>query len=159
MGERHLSGPARRFAFLLLAGALAATVSLLAACGGSSTKKPTRTVGGLAVSHVASERWHYARYRFREMCAGCHSLADAKARGQRYYLDYSGGLSPSRVRFVIENGEPGMPAWKGVISRREEEELVDYISTVARHYEGETHWSWQLHLRGEGESWRPPGSR
>jgi mono/diheme cytochrome c family protein len=159
MGERHPRGLLRRGAYLLLAGALAATVSLLAACGGGSGSKHARTVAGLQVSGVSRNRWTYARLRFREMCAGCHSLADAHARGQRYYLDQAGGLSPDRVRFVIENGEPGMPAWRGIISRREEEELVAYVSAVARHGGGETHWLWQIRLRGEGEQWRPPGSR
>lgn len=158
MEDRHLSGLLRRGGHLLLVGALAATVSLLAACG-SSSKRAARPVAGLQISHVARDRWTYARLRFREMCAGCHTLADAHARGQRYYLDNGGGYSPDRVRYVIENGEPGMPPWRGVISRREEEELVAYVSAVAKHLGGETHWSWQIHLREEGERWRPPGSR
>jgi mono/diheme cytochrome c family protein len=158
MGDRHLSGLLRRGGCLLLAGALAATVSFLAACG-SSKPATTRPVAGLHVAQVARDRWTYARLRFHEMCAGCHSLIDAHATGPRYYLDHAAGLSPERVRYVIENGEPGMPAWRGVISRREEEELVDYISTVVKQLGGETHWLWQIHLRGEGETWRPPGSR
>jgi mono/diheme cytochrome c family protein len=159
MRDRHLSGLARRGVYLLLVGALAALVSLLAACGGSGSKKPTRTVAGLQVSGNTSDRWTYARARFRELCAGCHSLADAHATGPRYYLDHAGGLSPDRVRFAVEEGEPGMPAWRYTLSRREKEELIAYVSTVAKHLGGETHWLWQIHLRGEGETWRPPGSK
>lgn len=158
MRDRHRTGLARRGVYLLLVGVLAASVSLLAACG-SSKKPAARPVAGLQVNQVARDRWTYARARFREMCAGCHSLIDARAHGQRYYLDHAGGLSTDRVRFAIEEGEPGMPPWRGVISRREEEELVAYVSTVAKHLGGETNWLWQIRLRQEGNEWRPPGSR
>ncbi len=160
MGDRHRSGLLRRGAYLLLACLLAATVSLLAACGGSSNKTTSRAVAGLQVSSVSRERWTYARARFREMCAGCHTLRDAGTHGRRYDLDRIGGVSASKVRFTIENGEPGMPPWKGVISKREIEELVDYIPTVVRtDLGGETGWGWQIRLREEGEQWTPPGSR
>ncbi len=160
MGDRHRSGLLRRGAYLLLACLLAASVSLLAACGGSSSHKASRPVAGLQVSSVARERWTYARARFREMCAGCHTLRNAGTHGPRYDLDRIGGVSPSKVRFTIENGEPGMPPWKGVVSRREIEELSAYIPAVVRtDLGGETGWSWQIHLRAEGENWRPPGSR
>jgi mono/diheme cytochrome c family protein len=161
MGDRHGSGLLRRGAYLLLAGALAATVSLLAACGGSSKKASTsRTVANLQVEQVARDRWTYARARFREMCAGCHTLRDARTHGRRFDLDRAGGEGATHVRFTIEEGEPGMPAWRDVLSRREKEELIAYISTVARNdLGGETGWSWQIRLREEGERWRPPGAK
>jgi mono/diheme cytochrome c family protein len=162
MGDRHLNGPLRRGAYMLLAVALAATISFLAACGGGDDKKPatSRTVANLQVQQVARERWTYARARFREMCAGCHTLRDARAHGRRFDLDRAGGEGKTHVRFTIEEGEPGMPAWRGVLSRREKEELIDYVSTVARSdLGGETGWSWQIKLRDEGEHWRPPGAK
>jgi mono/diheme cytochrome c family protein len=162
MGDRHESGLLlRRSAYLLLAVALAATVSLLAACGGGGKESSkSRSVANLQVQQVARDRWTYARARFREMCAGCHTLRDAGAHGRRFDLDRGGGQAAPHVRFTIEEGEPGMPAWRDVLSRREKEELVAYVSAVARtDLGGETGWLWQIRLRAEGNHWRPPGER
>jgi mono/diheme cytochrome c family protein len=135
----------------------AAAVSLAAGCGdsggGDSSSAPARTV--VQVEHVARDRWTYARARFHETCAGCHTLADARATGRRFNLDHDGDIDEARARYAIEHGEPGMPAWGGVLSKREFEELVAYVSTVDRHTPGETNWSWQMRLRTEGENWKP----
>ena len=42
------------------------------------------------------------------------------------------GVSETHVRYTIAEGEPGMPAWREVLSEREFEELVAYIVAVTR---------------------------
>jgi hypothetical protein len=46
-----------------------------------------------------------------------------------------------------------------VLSRREFEELVAYVSSVDLHTPGEEDWHWQIELRSEGEQWRPEERR
>lgn len=148
----------RRAGRVPLACALvAAAVALSAGCGSgdeTSAEQPARRV--VQVESVARDRWTYARARFNEMCAGCHSLQDAGARGPRFDLDRIGGITEQRARFVIAFGEPGMPEWQHVLSGREYEELVAYVSSVARDdLEGEDDWHWQIRLRMEGGVLRP----
>jgi mono/diheme cytochrome c family protein len=140
---------------LVALGALA----LASGCGGAGDKTTAATTTVVrrvvAVKHEPTDRWTYARARFNEMCAGCHTLADAGARGRRYNLDHSGGVDETHVRYTIARGEPGMPSWWGVLSRREFEELVAYVSTVAKGTSGDDYWHRQITLRGEGERWSP----
>ena len=143
----------------LLAGVVAA-LTMGAGCGGGeseTSKAPPRRV--VEVQHVERDRWEYARARFNELCAGCHSLADARATGRRFNLDHTGDLDETRVRWVIAEGEPGMPPFRGVVSKREYEELVAYVSTVDQHTPGEDDYKWQLKLRDEGERWSPEDAR
>jgi mono/diheme cytochrome c family protein len=137
----------------------AATVALATGCGGADedSGRPARTV--VAVQHVARDRWTYARERFREMCGGCHTLADARTTGKRFDLDHTGDITEERARFAIGEGEPGMPAWRHSLSRREFEELVDYVSTVDQATPGDDRWLWQIRLRTQGEEWRPEDGR
>ncbi len=141
----------------LLAAALA--VALAAGCGsgGASTTRAARTV--VQVRHVAQDRWTYARERFRETCGGCHTLADAGTHGRRFDLDHAGEISTEFARHAIREGEPGMPAWYGVLSKREFEELVAYVTTVVQKTPGDTRWGWQMALRGSGENWSPTDTR
>jgi mono/diheme cytochrome c family protein len=148
-------------AFACLLAALAA-VTLAAGCGdsgdsdsGSTSSTVTSARRVVRVEQVKQDRWTYARARFNEMCAGCHTLADAGAEGRRYNLDAAapGGVSEAHVRFAIERGEPGMPAWDEALSEREFEELVAYVSTVARRAGGNDYWHEQLMLRGEAGNW------
>jgi len=136
-----------------------AIVALAAGCGnsgesgsGSATVASRRVV---RVQTVKQDRWTYARARFNELCAGCHTLADAGARGRRYNLDTSDeiGVGENHVRGVINEGEPGMPPWRGVLSEREYEELVAYIVTVTKRGSGDDYWHDQIMLRGEGIPW------
>ncbi|HEX4806784.1 MAG TPA: cytochrome c [Conexibacter sp.] len=155
LGRRKLTPPA-----CLLAAV--AAIALAAGCGSGGTTRtsaPTRTV--VQVRHVAEERWTYARERFRETCGGCHTLADAGTHGRRFNLDHSDriGVETIHVRSTLLEGEPGMPRWRDVLSKRELEELVAYISTVAKRTPGETNWHWQIVLRGEGENWSPEDTR
>jgi Cytochrome C oxidase, cbb3-type, subunit III len=172
----------RRRAPPLLACLLVAllTVALATGCGnsgksdsGSSTSTGARTAASSSASSEASpedeahpgyrkvvpirpvkqDRFAYARARFIEMCAGCHTLADAGARGRRFNLDHGGGTDETHVRATIANGEPGMPAWGGVLSPREFEELVTYLVAVARRTPGDDYWPDQIHLRGDGGAW------
>lgn len=158
---KWIDGRRLRRALLPLACLLAAAAAtaLAAGCGSSGGSRSTAagaTVRKVVqVQHSGNDRWAYARERFREACAGCHTLADAGATGPRFNLDHDGHLTKDRARAAIEHGEPGMPVWKDVLSRREFEELVDYVTTVARAQQGENYWSWQIHLRMAGEAWRP----
>jgi mono/diheme cytochrome c family protein len=82
------------------------------------------------------DRFTYARALFDEICASCHRLADAGARIGKVDMDHS-PLSESTQRpelayFVMRHGyHAGMPAFKGVLTDREFDALVDYVSTVA----------------------------
>jgi mono/diheme cytochrome c family protein len=148
----------------------AAALALLAGCGGSgrsaspaARSSASASAPGVKVEQVGADRWAYARARFREMCAGCHTLRSAGTRGRRIDLDRDGGQNPA-IRHVILGGEPGMPAWRGVISRRELEELIAFISVTARRdLGGENNWHYQIMLRAEGEyhtpARNPPGDR
>jgi mono/diheme cytochrome c family protein len=151
----------RRTAPPLLACLLAAlaTTALAGGCGDSGDSDSAGTVPRarrvVQVQSVRQDRWTYARARFNEICAGCHSLADAGARGRRYNLDAAGrsALEETHVRYTISQGEPGMPAFRDVLSEREFEELVAYVSTVSKYEGGEEGWLGQLRLRGEGAAW------
>jgi hypothetical protein len=138
-----------------LLAAAAAMIALGAGCGSSSNAgsgRPTRTV--VQVQHARRDRWWYARERFREQCGGCHTLADAGTHGKRFNLDHDGDINEDRARFAIANGEPGMPPWRPILTRREFEELIAYVSNVEKQTDGDTNWSWQAKLRTEGERWR-----
>lgn len=153
IGGRRLRRRALAAAACLLAAAAATAIA--GGCGGAQDDggPPPRTV--VRVESVRRDRWTYARERFTEMCAGCHTLADAGARGRRFNLDHAGDIDEARARFAIAKGEPGMPAWEHVLSRRELEELVAYVSSVDRHAPGNDGWHWQMALRQAGERWRP----
>jgi mono/diheme cytochrome c family protein len=159
---KWIEGRRLRSALLPLACLLAAVaaLALAAGCGdsgdadsGSSTVASARKV--VKVEPVKQDRWTYARKIFNETCSGCHSLADAGATGWRYNLDRSspGGTEETHVRYAIANGEPGMPAWRDVLSEREYEELVAYVVAVSRHASGNDYWHHQVARRGEATNW------
>jgi len=165
MAKWTLGGLPRRAMLPLLACLLAMSAAVLAAgCGGgeadsgstgTAARSSARRV--VRVETVKQDRWTYARARFNEMCAGCHTLADAGARGRRYNLDHAspGGVEETHVRYAIAEGEPGMPGWRHALSEREFEELVAYIVAVARRSSGDDYWQRQLKLRGEAHFWEP----
>jgi mono/diheme cytochrome c family protein len=142
----------------LLACLLAALATTAAAgCGDSGDSDSSATVPRarrvVQVQSVRQDRWTYARARFNEICAGCHTFADAGARGRRINLDASAGLDETHVRYTIAQGEPGMPAFKDILSEREFEELVAYVSTASAYTGGDDGWLGQLKLRDEGIGW------
>ncbi len=115
----------------------------LGACGGGSDTRETAAVQAGA----QHDQWTYARGLFNRLCAGCHTLADAGANGKRYDLEESGLVSildtvPQRIalaRGAILDGEAdahgsgvAMPAWRGVLSRKEVDALASYVGTVVR---------------------------
>jgi mono/diheme cytochrome c family protein len=158
---------ARRGAGRLAVLAVVALVGALGAgCGGSSSdssSSPASTTardggGAVKVEHVASDRWTYARARFKEMCAGCHTLADAGANGPRFDLDAAPDINDELIRDTILHGGPGMPPFASSISYREFEQLTAYILAVAgRDARTEDRWKWQIRLRQDGEVHRPKG--
>jgi mono/diheme cytochrome c family protein len=167
---KWIDGRRLRSALLPLACLIAAVaaIALATGCGDSdnadsgsagSTVATARKV--VQVERVKQDRWTYARARFNEMCAGCHTLADAGARGRRYNLDHAAptAVEETHVRFAISQGEPGMPAWREALSEREFEELVAYIVSVTRRTPGDDYWQQQLALRGEAMGWRPEDTR
>lgn len=167
---KWIDGRRLRGALLALACMLAAVaaIALASGCGNSDSADSGSTGSTVAaarrvvrVERVKQDRWTYARARFNEMCAGCHTLADAGARGRRYNLDAAeaGAVGETHVRFAIAEGEPGMPAWRDALSEREFEELVAYIVSVTRKQGGDDYWKDQLALRGEAMGWRPEDTR
>lgn len=163
---KWMDGRRLRSALLPLACLLAAVaaIALATGCGNSgeadssgSTVTSARRV--VKVEPVKQDRWTYARARFNEMCAGCHTLRDAGATGRRYNLDHSAGVDETHVRYTIAEGEPGMPGWREALSEREFEELVAYIVAVAERSPGNDYWHEQLALRGEAQGWQPEDTR
>ena len=154
-GPRLLRRPARS-----LAAGTVLVAALAIGCGEDrADTTPTQTTAAVKLERVPRDRWSYARARFREMCAGCHTLADAGATGRRYNLDAVPHLNEQLVRETILRGGPGMPAFSTSIAYREYEQLAAYILDVAERQElsEERGWQWQIHLRREGERDRPRG--
>ncbi len=140
-----------------MVAALAAT--LAAGCGDSEDQTPDRVANAVEIEHVPRDRWSWARARFNEMCAGCHTLADAGARGRRFDLDANPAINDQLVRETILGGGPGMPPFASSISYREYEQLAAYILAVAgnRGVAPDDGWQWQIRFRQAGEHERPPG--
>jgi len=104
-------------------------------CGSGSARAPPRT----ATTVVRHDRFAYARGLFREICAGCHTLADAGTHGPRSDLDTSileriDRHAREYVARVAMSEDPSrggfMPRWKGVLTKRDFEALVTYIVAV-----------------------------
>jgi len=143
-------GEFRRGRSMLGMAALAVAL-LTAGCGGDDGDGGEPASGRTVASHVRADRYSYARGLFGELCAGCHSLADAGARGKRYDLDRSPGLNAAQVWNAIQNGEPGMPPWRDVLSPRELTALAIYVTNVAKHSsKPEPGWSRQYARRTAG---------
>ncbi|MGC2777406.1 MAG: cytochrome c [Bradyrhizobium sp.] len=130
---------ARRLLAIALLGA--ALTSASGGCGGKDAIHPAHTA--VAVQHP--DRFTYARGLFRQMCGGCHTLADAGTHGKRLDLEESGvativhtrNAKVALARYAILVGEDNisragvaMPAWKGVLSRRQVDALSTYLGTV-----------------------------
>jgi mono/diheme cytochrome c family protein len=99
----------------------------VAGCGGGRTTSPA------APRDFA--RFAQARAQFTQRCAGCHTLADIGAAGQRLNLD-AAPLTHARdpravAREAIAHGGQGMPAWEGVLAPSEIDTLAAYVASVA----------------------------
>ncbi len=143
----------RMLAAVLLAMALAAT----AGCGGDDKEPASTSVTASKEANltpVGKGRYGYARGLFNELCAGCHTLADAGAHGNRFDLDRVPNLEAGLVWNAILNGEPGMPAWKGRLSDREVSALAVYVMNVARRVGGDDRWTKQIQRRMAGATAR-----
>jgi mono/diheme cytochrome c family protein len=138
---------------ILLAIAALALVTGGGGCGGADHGSRPASATAAAVRH---DRFAYARGLFREICAGCHTLADAGTHGSRFNLDNDYLLGRPLVWHAIQDGEYGMPAWKGVLSDREVDALARYVDAVAKRRHGETGWGAETKRRLEGE---PPERR
>lgn len=159
----------RMLAAVLLVTALAMT----AGCG-SDDKQPARapvtTSRAAELTPVGTGRFEYARGLFNEMCAGCHALADAGARGTRLDLDRIPDLEGAGVWRAIRNGAPGMPGWRAKLSFREIAALAVYVMNVAERDGGrrseaeEARWSRlavlvERELEREGRKQEKPAGR
>jgi mono/diheme cytochrome c family protein len=122
--------------WLPIAGALGVLLlASVAGCGGAA--RPTKRAAASALPR--HDRFAYARGLFREICAGCHTLADAGTHGSRSDLDTSIMERIERhAREVIartamsEDPSRGgyMPRWQGVLSDREFDALLAYVVAV-----------------------------
>jgi hypothetical protein len=106
------------------------------------------------VSQLHGYRPAKARSLFSELCAGCHTLADAGARGRRFNLDHVPGMKGPEVWDAVRSGGPGMPAWGEALSDKEVQELVLYVLDVTRKSRGWDEWQLQIVRRREGETAR-----
>ena len=119
------------------------SVALAFACGACGSAD-THPVHAAATVH-RHDRFAYARGLFRQLCGGCHTLADAGTHGKRLDLEESGVATivhtrrakTALARYAILVGEynirragGNMPAWTGVLSHREVEALSSYLGTV-----------------------------
>lgn len=98
---------------------------------------------------AGADRFASARALFRKACGGCHALEDAGTGGKRYDLARSGVVTvvhdhasrKALARYAILEGEDeghargAMPSWRGVLSRREVEELAEYLAVVLARYD------------------------
>jgi sulfite dehydrogenase len=121
--------------------------------------------GGSATADVETGRLAAGRALFRQICAGCHTLADAGAHGYRLSLDTSSlrqsSQRPELARIVIEIGDSIMPDWKGSLSVREIETLKDYLVAVTgrRTRSGDGRRATTLTPRPNPWRVRPPAQR
>jgi mono/diheme cytochrome c family protein len=113
---------------------------LLAGCGGddgggsadtaatteqTATQETTATEGGAAQASAEGKRL------FTQNCAGCHTLADANASGQRAPNLDELQAPKETVERQVTNGGGGMPAFKNRLSAQQIETIATYVSSVA----------------------------
>jgi mono/diheme cytochrome c family protein len=151
--DSYLAG--RAFAVrAVLTAAIAVAPATAAGCGGTDARTTTKVVTvrkDAVLTPVGQGRFGYARGLFNELCAGCHTLADAGAHGHRFNLDVP-NIEGAEVWNAVQNGEPGMPSWSGRLSSREISALAIYVMSVAqRRGSGEDRWGDQIRRRMQGE--------
>jgi mono/diheme cytochrome c family protein len=126
---------------LLLAGVVGVAPALVATGCGGDQASPVRASTVAAPRH---DRFDYARGLFRQLCGGCHTLADAGTHGKRKDLEESGvativhtrraKVALARYAILYGEGSTGwrgaMPAWRGVLSDRQVQALSTYLGTV-----------------------------
>lgn len=146
-----------RTAFAVILVAVLATAGCGGGDDGGDAKRAPRAATAskdAGLTPVGEGRYAYARGLFNELCAGCHTLADAGATGQRFDLDVP-KIEAAQVWNAIQNGEPGMPSWKERISSREISALAAYVMSVAKGREaGDERWGKQIRRRIAGETAR-----
>lgn len=125
---------------------LLACAALAGGCGGGRVVPPTKTA-----TIARDPRFAYARRLFRQICGGCHTLADAGTRGRRFNIDNDPYLNRALIEIFIRDGDFGMPGWEGALTRKEVDALIDYVDAVAQRNDGETGWREQQLVREEGE--------
>ncbi len=119
-------------------------VVALLGCGGGNAAAPTGRD-----AEAPPRRFAEARALFNEICAACHTLADAGAKGRRFNLDTESPITQflktdsQRLRLIREaviRGAPGMPAFGEIpargelgqaLSDRELTQLIDYVAATA----------------------------
>lgn len=133
------------------AAAACALLLMLGGCGGGGNGDgdgEPETARLAPHTRATEARLAYGRSLFRQLCAGCHTLADADANGQRYNLDNVALTGPQVWGTMIQGG-PGMPAWRS-LSKRELSALGLYLLDVARQQRGEDDWGRQINRRFAG---------
>jgi mono/diheme cytochrome c family protein len=111
----------------------------VAAAGNRPTRSPDDRPGTLTPRpdptriRPPAERFADGKALFREICAGCHTLADAGAHGSRFDLDAALAPMTDKVAVVREamKESNAMPDWHWRLEPAELEAIVRYVSTVA----------------------------
>jgi len=144
--------PLASVALLLVLAAL--THALIVGCGGSqesgkqsTTPPPTTTqqtpvqpapdTGAVAADPVAHGRQVYVARCV--LCHGPEGKGDGPASAAlnpkpRNHTDgaYMNSRTDEELLAVIHNGKGGMPAWKGVLSEKEMQDVLKYVRTLAK---------------------------
>jgi mono/diheme cytochrome c family protein len=131
-GRRRAPRPARSGALAAPWLALVLALAVAAAgCGAGGSAAPPA-----AATHRPADRFAYARRLLLEICAGCHTLADAGAHGPSSFDNEVIAQIGRRERLGVARGVmseqgPYMPAWNRWLTPRERRALVAYIVAVA----------------------------
>jgi mono/diheme cytochrome c family protein len=145
--------PLAPVAFLLVLAAL--THALIVGCGGSqeggnqatSSNPPTTTQAPPAqpatdTGAVAADPVAHGKQVYQARCVLCHGpegkgdgpAAAALNPKPRNHTDgaYMNSRTDEQLLAVIHNGKGAMPAWKGVLSEQEMQDVLKYVRTLAK---------------------------
>ena len=110
---------------LLTLWTAAAAAVAVAGCGGAAAGEATSENDPAAVAAVDG------RALFRERCAACHALADAKADGAIGPDLDTLRPDPQRVEQKVRNGGGGMPPFSGQLSDAEITAVAAYVGEAS----------------------------
>jgi mono/diheme cytochrome c family protein len=144
--------PLAPVAVLLVVAAVA--YALVVGCGGSSQESGTQSSSSQSTTEtpaaqpaadtaaMAGDPLAMGKKVYMDRCALCHGT-DGKGDGPaaaalnpkpRDHTDgaYMNSRTDEQLLEVIHNGKGGMPAWKGVLSEQEMQNVLKYVRTLAK---------------------------
>lgn len=144
--ERAVRAGARRWVRPLAVAAVGAALLTAAACGGgddeptsaasttdattSATTAPTTTAPATTAPATTAPAGAgdaaVGEQVFQQTCAGCHAGGGTKA-GIGPQLS-GAGLTPAKIRSILENGQNQMPA--GLVEGQELADVVAYVASL-----------------------------